>query len=164
MINDPLSVNMAIQVLNRFVAADPGAMRDLVESRVLCNQKLADDPTCQVADVPGSAIGSPVYQVGLVGVLNGLCGKYDEGPKKGWGPIAAVLSDDGKTLHGFRRTLIPGYIVSNKLPEEVRAKFAAFLGNREKEPFTICENDVGWFLFSLGMEGLSSPLFAVSKD
>lgn len=160
MIHDPLHLDVMIQILNRFVAADPAAMRDLIESRVPCNDALARDPTCQVMAEHGG------YSVGLLGVLNGLLGTHESGPHKGFGPLSAVFSDDDKILYGFRRTVIPGFTVSTgtDLPPGVKSKFEAFLGGRPKDAFTICENDIGWFLFSLGREGIEDPLFAVPKD
>jgi len=158
MIHDPLALDDLIQTLNRFVAADPQAMFHLVETRVDCNDVLATDPTCQVVGEGSS------FLVGLLGVLNGVYGTYDSGPKKGWGPIAGVYSDDGGTLMGFRKTIIPGYIIPKQLPDAVRTKFAAFFEDKSRDAFTICENDIGWFLFSLGREGLEDPIFAVAKD
>ena len=100
MLQDPLSIDQAIQILNRFVKADPEAMRLLLETRVNCNETLAGDPTCQVAGWDG------ITKVGLLGVLNGLFGTIPEGARQGWGPIAAIFSDDETVLLEFRRTNI----------------------------------------------------------
>jgi len=160
MIHDLLHLDEMIQILNRFVAADPVAMKNLIENRVPCNDTLARDPTCQVRMEHGG------NSVGLLGILNGLLGIHESGPCTGFGPLSAVFSDDDKILYGFRRTVIPGFTVPTgaDLPPEVKSKFEVFLKSHPKDAFTICENDIGWFLFPLGREGIEEPLFAVSRD
>lgn len=90
---DPL-----IAFLNELAKIDPRALRRLIDQRVPCNEALADHPSVQVDanDVPA--------RVGLLGILNGFCGTVPEGEREGWGPIAAVLADDGVGL-SFRRTV-----------------------------------------------------------
>jgi hypothetical protein len=70
--------------LNTLVALDPDAMMALVESRVPCNEVLADHPTVQVHVGEG---GQPM--VGLLGILNGLVGD---------GRLCAVYDDNGRLL------------------------------------------------------------------
>ena len=83
----------AVKVLNSAVLSDSEAMNALVETRVPCNDALADHPTIQVlADDDGSNA-----RVGLLGILNGIFGTMDNGR----GFIEAVCDDDGK-LKGFR--------------------------------------------------------------
>lgn len=84
--------------LNEIVKADRMALGALIEHRVPCNEALADHPTVQAH----SENGKPTT-VGLLGILNGLVGTIDAGPRKGWGFIAAVSEEDG-TLSHFRRT------------------------------------------------------------
>lgn len=77
MIRESITIDDALEVLNRAVQADPQAMWNLCESRVPCNEILAEDPSIQVAvRVEGD------HTVGLIGILNGLFGEQD-----GWGPI-----------------------------------------------------------------------------
>lgn len=91
---------LMIEFLNEIVKTDGEALSKLMEHRVKCNTALADHPSVQVMgrkDLP------PV--VGLLGLINGFFGTYDDGPKKGWGPIAAVVDDkDLKTLIRFEIT------------------------------------------------------------
>lgn len=91
-----------VDYLNGLIRCDQKAMQDLLRRRVPCNVKLACHPTCQcIANKDGTDA-----TVGMLGVLNGLFGIDPDG----WGPIAAVIEDDG-SLSGFICT--PG----NKLPE-----------------------------------------------
>ena len=94
------SVDQAIAVLNRALEADPDAMRDLVNRRVECNEKLASDESIQVGQyAPGR------YRVGLLGIVNGLFGIGEDG----YGHITLVVSDDGvpfrfvRTKHTMER-------------------------------------------------------------
>jgi hypothetical protein len=84
MVNRELAL-LIIDKLNDMAKCDPCAFACLLCIRVPCNQSLADHPTCQVGRSNGGHI------VGLIGILNGLAGNYDDGPKKGWGAIAAVF-------------------------------------------------------------------------
>lgn len=81
MLADPCSVEHALQVLNEMLAADCKATTNLVESRVPCNEILADHSTIQVGT------DSNGFRVGLLGVLNGIFGTMEDGG----GPIAAVF-------------------------------------------------------------------------
>ena len=85
-----------VDYLNELKMFDSLAMAALVGIRVPCNKALALHPTCQVAEYYGSNV------VGLLGVLNGLCGIDEE---TGFGPIAAVFEDGNQgllDLTGFR--------------------------------------------------------------
>jgi hypothetical protein len=91
MINETISLGRAIDVLNRALEADPQAMRNLVETRVRCNEALADDPTIQVMREFGG------FSVGFLGVLNGIFGTDG----RGWGTIAAefeIICPNGHEL------------------------------------------------------------------
>ena len=92
-----LGVDDAIDRLNKMLEADPVAISALVETRVPCNQEMADHPTVQVTD-EGLQGG---YKLGILGVLNGLFGVDQDG----WGPIAAQYEqDDLSTVIGFTRS------------------------------------------------------------
>ncbi|MFA5572280.1 MAG: hypothetical protein WDA42_04170 [Candidatus Bathyarchaeia archaeon] len=56
------------KLLNTLLTLDPTATRNLVEQRIPCNDALANHPTVQVMVEDGKT------SVGLLGVLNGLCG------------------------------------------------------------------------------------------
>ena len=83
----------AVVVLNRILEADRTAVSELVRTRIRCNEKLADDPTVQVGKF------SDVYQVGLLGVVNGLFGV----DAKSWGAIAAVVENPESGDHTVLR-------------------------------------------------------------
>lgn len=100
MLNDPLSVAKAIETLNELLKLDPNAVEALFKYRVPCNKDLTNHPTVQVKCYDPDKID----KVGLLGLLNGLFGTFDEGPKKGWGPIAAVLESAEGPVLSFRRT------------------------------------------------------------
>ena len=58
------------RLLNEMLEADAVATQRLIENRARCTQALADHPTIQVGKQRGYGIR---YEVGLLGVLNGLC-------------------------------------------------------------------------------------------
>jgi hypothetical protein len=93
-----------IAFLNSLVEIDPYAMTELLCIRVPCNEQLANHPSVQVAGERSGAtfIAPNTWRVGILGVLNGFCGTIDDGPRQGWGPIAAIL-DNGKLVR-FERT------------------------------------------------------------
>ena len=78
-----------VRLLNEAAAIDPKAILALVNARVPCNEALLNHPTIQAGRGPE---GKP--EVGLLGILNGLFGTYDDG----WGCIAAELSDEGAPI------------------------------------------------------------------
>lgn len=85
-IKESITVDDALEVLNRMLETDPEAARQLfIFGRVPCNEALAEDPTINVKAYrnPREPEAAPKYSVGILGVLNGLFG-MDEG---GWGPI-----------------------------------------------------------------------------
>ena len=94
--------DLFIERLNEISKADPVAMEWLLENRTTCTKKLADHPSVQVY---AAEDGEPP-RVGMLGILNGIVGSIDDGPKKNWGFIAAVW-DDNKQFIGFRRTDSP---------------------------------------------------------
>ncbi len=97
MIRESLKLDTAINTLNRFLLYDRDAMSDLFLNMASeCNENLAQSPTVQVRSEGGG------YKVAILGVLNGLFGVFDIGPKKGWGPITMIV-DDGKIMR-FERT------------------------------------------------------------
>ena len=86
-------IDRAIEVLNEMTMADREAVQLLVETRVPCNDALADHPTVQVHSDHGR------HSVGLLGVINGLLGADDDG----WGYVCAKF-DDNMQLIEFKRT------------------------------------------------------------
>lgn len=116
MIRDGVDIENVVDFLNALTAIDRHAMEAFIAARVPCNKALSDHPTVQVG-LPGEVLnvgGQPVpdgeYQVGFLGILNGLFGKFESGPMKGWGPISAVMATrpeemiDGSRLIKFQRS------------------------------------------------------------
>ena len=68
-----------VALLNELLEMDRPAIAVLIANRIPCNQKLADHPTVQVISQHGG------YHMGLLGLLNGLCGAKPDG----WGMIQA---------------------------------------------------------------------------
>ena len=101
-----------VALMNELLAADPEAVLAMCENRVVCNETLANHPTVQVSGYPDPnalEVNGPIYRVGLIGVLNGLCGALgpEGGDKEGWGVIAAVYSDleiGPDKITGFKMT------------------------------------------------------------
>lgn len=85
-------VDHIIITMNDLLGRDPKAVSALVETRVYCNEAVADHPTVQV----GTDKGKPT--VGLLGILNGLCGTMADGT----GYIAAEIGDDGRVSRFVR--------------------------------------------------------------
>ena len=71
----------------------------LIEARVAVSQETADHALLQVS--AKGPLGP--WELGVLGLLNGLCGTIPDGPKKGWGYITAVIDDSG-FLESFKRT------------------------------------------------------------
>jgi hypothetical protein len=90
-----LSVDHAIEVLNRIHQADPTVMPALIFQRVPCNETLADDKTVQVGLIRDPDNPDPrKYEVGILGILNGIFGVDDNG----YGFIYANFDDQGNLV------------------------------------------------------------------
>lgn len=89
-----ITIDDVIRVLNEMVEADRAAAAALIANRVPCNEKLANHPSIQVSAQHGG------FHVGLLGVLNGLFGTYEDG----MGPIAAFFVEvDGQNFHDLQK-------------------------------------------------------------
>lgn len=79
-----------VDYLNELHALDADAVSAMIGTRVPCNAAFADHPSCQVTED---------CRVGLLGLLNGLCGHFRDGS----GPIAAVCEGAGEAgrITGF---------------------------------------------------------------
>ncbi len=78
MIKETISINDMLELLNDMVITDRVAIEQLIESKVSCNEQLANHNTIQVLckraeDVPDT------YRVGMLGILNGLFGISETG-------------------------------------------------------------------------------------
>jgi hypothetical protein len=86
-----------VDFLNALVETDRDAVRALFNSRVPCNQKLADDPTVQVRAY-GLEDKPHDFEVGILGLLNGFVGIDDDG----CGLIQMVVDDEDEEFIEFR--------------------------------------------------------------
>ena len=75
--------------MNELLELDSKAVLDLCNNRVPCNQDVADHGTVQVI-----VSKTNKYKVGLIGILNGICGIY----KDGWGPICVLYHKNGSVI------------------------------------------------------------------
>ena len=97
-----------IDFLNSLIGLDRPAMQELLSVRVPCGRALADHPTVQVTGcTDGLAVGTAFMRigetrVGVLGLLNGWAGIFDDGTRRGWGPITACY--DAGLLVRFERT------------------------------------------------------------
>jgi len=81
MIRNPVSIEQALEVLNRAVRSDREAVENLLDQRVECNDTLADDPEIQIGlHLNGKSTLS------FLGLLNGIFGENEDR----WGAIVAV--------------------------------------------------------------------------
>lgn len=83
-----------IAVMNDLFRTDRVAMHELAETRVPCNDAMRNHPTAQVVVTEGGK-----NWIGLIGVLNALCGC----DKEGTGFIAGDYDDETGQLVGFTR-------------------------------------------------------------
>jgi hypothetical protein len=95
--NKTISVDDTIAFLNSLVELDRDAVTNLIKSRVECNESLARHPTVQVGVKDNNT-----YEVGILGIINGLFG-IDE---HGWGFIAATIDDEIGVVK-FHKTITP---------------------------------------------------------
>jgi len=93
--NNKELAELIIGRLNKILKSDPEAIDELINTRVLCNNNLADHPMVQVREYPGD-IGPTI---GFLGLLNGLIGTTDDGR----GIICAVY-ENGNDLVRFELT------------------------------------------------------------
>ena len=94
---EPVSVDKAIDVLNRIHSADPSVLSNLIFSRVPCNEELANDPSVQVGVVPKKyELDDELWEVGLLGIINGIFGVDEDGYgyiAANFDPLTGYLSD-----------------------------------------------------------------------
>jgi len=71
MIKQSVTPKEVVDFLNELLKVDRLAINAIFNSRVYCNKEMAEHPTIQVGR------NEEVTQVGIVGILNGLFGTYD---------------------------------------------------------------------------------------
>jgi hypothetical protein len=84
----------AVRVLNEAIALDPEAVRLLCNARVPCNEALADHPSIQVGRGPSVGQSDHDWVVGMLGIVNGICGVDDNG----WGFVGVEFDECGKPI------------------------------------------------------------------
>lgn len=101
-VKEKISLKETVNFLNELLKIDSIAITALFSMRISCNEALADHETVQVL-----VSGGTYFQVGIVGILNGLFG-IDE---NGWGHIS-VDYDDGKItgFHVLTEDEIKGFV------------------------------------------------------
>jgi hypothetical protein len=80
MLNDPLSIDQAIEVLNSLVRCDRRAVEELITVHVPCNDELVKHPSVQVL------IGIEGVKLGFVGSLKRPVWYISRWGKDGLGP------------------------------------------------------------------------------
>jgi len=91
MVKNHVSIYKTVDFLNKLLVVDSDTISALFSMRITCNEALANHETVQVRQ-----LGPGVFQVGMIGILNGLFG-IDE---HGWGHVVADYKN-GKII-GFR--------------------------------------------------------------
>jgi len=134
MIKESVTIDDAIDLLNKLVDLDPDCAHRLVETRQPCNAQLADHPSiqCQVREDQAS--------LGLLGVVNGLFGI----DSKGYGPIVACY--DGDRLDYFKR-----FQPSEEIPSKSVAgmDFLFFDSQEEIQTYMKCVRDPHQFDYAV---------------
>lgn len=100
MIKQSVKLDEVIAFLNELLKVDSAAVKALIDARVSCNTKLANHPTVQV--MQGSH-NKEHCKVGLLGLLNGIFGSFDGGPRDKWGCIAVEENrETGEIVRFFK--------------------------------------------------------------
>lgn len=84
--------NLVIDFLNSLLKIDSKALNTLIFNRVSCNKELGEHPTVQTL-----CDDNFNYSVGLLGLLNGMCGTNEDG----WGFIVAKVNDSSNEIESF---------------------------------------------------------------
>lgn len=70
-------IQRVVDLMNEALEADQTAISNLINHRVPCNETLADHPTIQCGIRSPAALSDTT--VGLLGILNGICGIKPDG-------------------------------------------------------------------------------------
>jgi hypothetical protein len=110
MINQNLNPGQVVDFLNQVLVLDRAGISELFSKRVECSEQLAAHPTVQVSSKDGKDT------VGMLGLINGMFGVFDDGTKKNWGPIYCEVDEDTNLISSFglvvneRKTVKPPFI------------------------------------------------------
>jgi len=89
------NIATVVDRLNSAVRRDWKAIHNLVESRVLTNNQMADHESIIV--VPNEGAQGTQFLLGLLGIINGIARETNDDP-----PIEALFSDDHHELIAFK--------------------------------------------------------------
>ena len=106
--DDEISIDHVVEVLNSMLAADPVATKSMFMHEVACNENLLEHPTIGVRCSPEAA-GD--YSVTPLGLINGFF-ELD----RGWGRISMVVdkANGDDIIVRFEKT--PEWVLSRKEP------------------------------------------------
>lgn len=126
MVRESVTIAECVELLNRILGVDPGAITGLIGMKMLCDKALADIPGIELGlstGAPGGPYdGKPM--VGLLGVLNGLFGADgpEGGPYQGHGVVCAVLDggrivrfEDARELRMLPSSVVPEMDAVNRM-------------------------------------------------
>lgn len=85
--NNTVSIDDVIKVLNDALDHDRVAMQSLIESRVQCSDSFIEHPSIQVGHNHEGHV-----EIGMLGIINGLFGTDDMGS----GPVGAYYDGSGQ--------------------------------------------------------------------
>ena len=89
-----------IEYMNELYRKDPKWLMNLISHRPHCNKEIAVNTEVQCGRI-GKGISEPQYGAGLLGIINGFYGSFEDENKRGCGPVAACFDDDTEELRGF---------------------------------------------------------------
>jgi hypothetical protein len=92
MINQSITIQQTVDFLNSLIAIDREAISQLFAEHTACNCELMDHPAVQVQGLKVNDV--LCGQVAPLGIINGLFGVYDDGPKKGYGTIYREVDEE----------------------------------------------------------------------
>lgn len=95
--HDPELARKVVRLLDHLIRIDPDGMTALIHARVPCNRAMVDHPSVQVDGetwTSPSGAKSTCPTLGIIGLLNGLCGSLEDG----YGPVSVVLDEKGKAV------------------------------------------------------------------
>jgi hypothetical protein len=90
-----------VKTMNEVLALDSALVELMVNTRIPCDKPLADHSSVQVSVQTYEDGAIVYYRVGLLGILNGIAGSFDEGDRKGHGPIVATMNLEDGTISSF---------------------------------------------------------------
>ncbi len=86
-----MTTQQIVDLFNELHGLDPDFLLPLIETRLPCNQAIADHPTVVV---DGDDVGGP-WRVGLLGILEGIAGIDGQ-------LIGMLVDENTKKLTGFK--------------------------------------------------------------